>query len=254
MKKLEEFINNKYISLDGIDEEYISNIQNLNGMQITECCGCCGCCCEPCSCGDGCCSNDPYSGPATTISFYSEKDIVEKLKTQPEVMDIYNIRHQFANNRFFFDQIEIGPLIFREQLMLQSGEQLQGDEIIGNLKLKEIINKSELSDVIILIRLDNSIQVFGLKHTGTNGKEGSIKNSLIEISKKLTSLEKIPEVDWAQVLNVSIDNADDVYTFLMTFTLKASSLPVNPTPEDTPQPINIGSNPAPIRSLKSFIK
>lgn len=254
MKKLEEFINNKYqyISLEGIDEDYIPAIENLEGMQITECC-CCGCgdcakCCTAPDCGP---MENPY--PTFSMYFYSEQEIVNKLKTTPEVMDIFNIRGQFASNAYFLDDITIGPLVFTERMMIQSGEIMQGNAVRGNIRLKDIITKSELTDVIVLLRLDNTVQVFGLKHTGSNGKEGSIKSSLIEISKKLTSLEKIPEVDWAQVLNVAIDNADDVYTFLVTFTLKANSLPENPVDPEGPMPINVDKT-SPIRSLKSFIK
>ena len=253
MKKLGEFIDSKYqyISLEGIDEDYISAIENLEGMQITECCCGCDCkCCDPCSCV-GAPVENPY--PTFPMHFYSEQEIVNRLKTTPEVMDIFNIRGQFASNAYLLDDITIGPLVFTERMMIQSGEIMQGNSIRGNIRLKDIINKSELTDVVVLIRLDNTIQVFGLKHTGTNGKEGSIKNSLIEISKRLTSLEKIPEVDWAQVLNVSIDNADDVYTFLVTFTLKENSLPANPVDPEGPMPITMDKD-RPMRSLKSFIK
>ena len=40
--------------------------------------------------------------------------------------------------------------------------------------------------------------------------------------------ERINEINWAQVLDVSIDNADDVYTFLITFTCDSNDIPDNP--------------------------
>lgn len=238
MKNLNDFINNQYISFEGLDEEDIENISNLKGQVIHECCDCCKCC-EPC-CGT-CIGEDPFANDqAFKMYFYSEREIVEKLKTVVTVQDLFNLHSQFSYNRFALRSNENKcPLIFTEKLMLPSGELMQGRSYINNIKLLDIIQKSELSEVVILVRLDNSIQVFGLKYTGTNGKEGSIKNSLIDVSKKLTELERINEINWAQVLDVSIDNADDVYTFLITFTCNGNDIPDNPQEKEAVVPIAI---------------
>lgn len=226
MKKLEKYINEQYVSLKGIDISLIENIKYLDGKEINECC-CCGCdckCCSPC-CGESPCIEDP----AFKMYFYSEKEIVDKLKTTVNVQDLFNLHGQFSYNRFALNPTEaVMPLIFTEKLFLPSGEEMQGRSYINNPKLNELISKAQLNEVIVLVRLDNSVQVFGLMYTGTNGKEGSIKNSLIEVSKKLSDLEKIPEIKWAQVLDVSIDNADDVYTFVVTFTCNSSDIPETP--------------------------
>jgi hypothetical protein len=72
---------------------------------------------------------------------------------------------------------------------------------------------------IVLTREDGSVQLFFIKGTGTNGKEGSIKNSLIEVAELLEDLDEMEEITWSQVLDASIDNADDVYTFVITCTV-----------------------------------
>ena len=242
MKKLDEYINGRYISLSGIDEEYADKLKNLEGKQITECCCGCGCdCCAPCAktCGD---PLDPYNGvedSAFKMYFYSEREIVEKLKTIPTVLDIINLHTQFSCGRFALNPSTMDNyLIFTEQMLLPSGELMQGRSFRDNQKLIEIITRSELYDIVVLVRMDNTIQVFGLQHTGSNGKEGSIKSSLTTMAKKLTTLEKIPEVKWSQILDVSIDNADDVYTFLVTYTIDPNMIPDNPHEEGTPMPIN----------------
>lgn len=237
MKKLDEYINGRFVSLKDIDEEYADKIKNLQGAQINECCGCCDCgcdakCCAPCDI-DAC-------DQAFRQYFYSEREIVEKLKTTVTAQDLFNLHSQFSYNRFALIPPENDmPLIFTEKLMLPSGEQMEGRSYVNNNKLIDLIRKAELNETIVLVRLDNSIQVFGLKYTGTNGKEGSIKNSLIEVAKKLTTLEKIPEIKWAQVLDVSIDNADDVYTFVITFTCNSNDIPENPQDTTGLQPIPV---------------
>ena len=45
MKTLNDFLTYNYISLEGIDEELVKSINNLDGQKINECCDCC---CEPC--------------------------------------------------------------------------------------------------------------------------------------------------------------------------------------------------------------
>ena len=39
MKKLTEYIRNKYVSLKGLDESVVERLSNMEGYEITECCG-----------------------------------------------------------------------------------------------------------------------------------------------------------------------------------------------------------------------
>lgn len=62
-------------------------------------------------------------------------------------------------------------------------------------------------------------QITFIKHTGSNGKECSIKQSLMDIYFLLNDLEREERVEWAQVLDISIDVLDDVYDFAITLIL-----------------------------------
>lgn len=57
-------------------------------------------------------------------------------------------------------------------------------------------------------------------HTGTNGAEGSIKNSLIEVYDVLNQMEKWENVNHVDVADVSIDRPDDLYDFAITLEIK----------------------------------
>ena len=85
-------------------------------------------------------------------------------------------------------------------------------------------NQYQLTYPTILSKMDGTIQLFSIKGTGTNGQEGSIKNSLIEIAELLDNLESYEAITWAQVLDVAIDNIDDIYTFVITCTIDINKL------------------------------
>lgn len=70
----------------------------------------------------------------------------------------------------------------------------------------------------------NEYKVTFMKHCGTNGKENSIKNSLLEIFYLMHQLEQYKAVTWVQVLDINIDNLDDVYDFVITFILDENNL------------------------------
>ncbi len=208
MKKLIEYINNQYISLNGLDKEVIKKLSNLEGYEITECCGCCDDCC-PCGC------DIPYEEPSCTTLDPVTK-YTQIFSSDPKVMDLYNAHGEFSYKCRFNDEYQRSnsePLIFFEP-----------SSTMGNMvmspKLREdilsICRDEELSDPVLLLRGNGDIQLFAIKHMGTNGKECSIKNSLLDAADTLTKLEKRKEIIWAQVLDVAIDNLDDLYTFLFT--------------------------------------
>ena len=236
MKTIQDYINKSYISLNGIDEEYKQLINNLQGQQINECCCCCNCeptCGEPCE-GTRC--NSLYC-------FSSEQEIINKLSTDPTVQDIFNIHRQF-DNRFRFmmgdDCMKIvgEPLYFKSYMvqnsapqdfptskggLLQASKSINSNEKLYNL-IKTIKEMFNCTYPIVMGRDDDEIQVFMIKGGGTNGHECSIKNSLIEVAKMLDKLDKMENITWSQVLNVSIDNLDDVYNFLVTFTINTNTI------------------------------
>ena len=250
MKNLESYMKNLYISLEGIDEDIKDKIKNLEGYEINECCGC-GCCCEdPCSCEPECDKTCGTGLSGSTIipvnqfgRFNSEQEITRELDSQPKVMTLYDIHSQFG--RFtFVDDIKNGhvePLYFgykeyissnniinREngdmpmgQADLEKAEQLYDVATIQNHKIykavKEIVNAFDLKCPIVQTKINGEVQFYGVKQTGTNGKEGSIKSSLEEVAKILGKLDSRSDVKWSQILDVSIDNIDDLYGFVITF-------------------------------------
>lgn len=233
MKQIIDYINKSYISLTGIDETYKKLISNLQGKQINECC-CNTCCdCEPCC-------NSIYQ----LYYFSTEQEIINKLKTDPKVQDIFNIHHQF-DNRFRYmitdeDSLKIvdEPLYFRSNFIQNIAKQdfstsdgkvlLSSKSINNNPKLYELIKsiRSTFNCTYPTVMSDDTgeIQVFIIKGCGTNGQENSIKNSLIEVAKMLDKLDKMEQITWSQVLEVSIDNIDDVYNFLITFTININTI------------------------------
>ena len=104
---------------------------------------------------------------------------------------------------------------------VESYEQLYDVATIQNHKIykvvKEVISTFGLKCPIVQTKINGEVQFYGVKHTGTNGKEGSIKSSLEEVAKILGKLQAKSEIQWAQVLDVSIDNIDDLYGFVITF-------------------------------------
>jgi len=251
MKKLEAFIKNLYVSLNDIDEGLKEKIQNLDGYKINECCGCCdcGCGCE-CPCEPTCC--DPTVKVAQQVvvnqfgRFNSEQEIISILDCSPKVNDLMDIHSQFA--RFLhIPDIKKGyvePLYFGNKnyalsncstgVLRQNGdmptkeadpesvEQLYDVATYQNKKIynavNDIVSTFDFKCPVIETKINGEVQVYAVKHTGSNGKEGNIKTSLEEIAKILGKLESKPAIQWAQVLDVSIDNIDDLYAFVITFT------------------------------------
>jgi len=214
--------NKKYVSLKGLDKNISEHLENLSGKEINECCGCgCDCkCCEPC---DG----------TSFIYFHSEYEVRDRLKYNVKVQDLFNINRQFLNRQYLFGGATpadvLIPLYFKEPQMTipkVPGSLVQASEQTGteyNTKLYEFINKLlkdyKLTYPIVLTNSDGGVQLFFVKGTGSNGKECSIKSSLIEVAELLADLDEMKEITWSQVLDASIDNLDDIYTFVITCTI-----------------------------------
>jgi hypothetical protein len=62
----------------------------------------------------------------------------------------------------------------------------------------------------------NDARISLVYHTGTNGAEGSIKNSLLEVYNFLNDVEQMENVKRVDVADISIDRPDDVYAFAIT--------------------------------------
>lgn len=211
-------IDKNIVSLIDIDESIVDKLKNIDGCKINKCCGCCmsepSCCGTICSSDLGC--NDQLNW------FCSEQDIVNILKTNITVQDMLNIDTQFNKFRFVSGPEDLNILYFKESTNIEVMQQFNVEftNYSSNKPLYDFINNIcetyKLLYPICLTRLDGKIQLFFVKFTGSNGKEGSIKSSLTQIAKMLGDLEKNENITWSQVLDVSIDNADDVYSFVIT--------------------------------------
>ena len=220
--------NKKYVSLKGLDKNISEQLQNLSGKEINECCGCDCKCCEP-TCVD-----------STFIYFHSEYEVIDRLKYNVKVQDLFNINRQFLNKQFMFGGTTpadvLVPLYFKEPQIsipqIPSGlvqtSIKQGTEF--NTELYSFINallkEYKMTYPVVLTKGDGSVQLFFIKGTGTNGKECSIKSSLIEVAELLEDLDSMEEITWSQVLDASIDNLDDVYTFVVTCTIDINKFEV----------------------------
>lgn len=222
MKKLADYINNQYISLSGLDKEVIEKLSNLDGQIINECdCGCC--CCDPCTnCGcdvpcecpgttDTCIA--PGSAPAPVDPIASVKS---KFYGQPKVYDLLDTHTLLDYKCRFMSEYQRAlsePVLFYDYIGYQynTSEKLRDDVL-------SLCKDFDLLWPVLMVKGDGTIQLFAAKKFGSNGEECSIKSSLIEAANILTQLEKRKEVEWAQILDVSIDNLDDLYDFLFTVT------------------------------------
>lgn len=223
MKKLAEYINNRYISLDGLDTEIAEKLSNLDGYAINECdCGCCcgepGCCPEPYGC------DCPCEVPSDVTSIANPTPVVQdpitqaksQLYTQPKVYNLLDIHTLLDYKYRFMSEYRRAlsePVLFYDYFGVQynDSDKLREDVL-------SICKDFEFLWPVVLIKGDGIIQLYAAKKFGSNGLEGSIKSSLVSAADILTKLEKRKEVEWSQVLDVSIDNLDDLYDFLFTVT------------------------------------
>ena len=239
MKKFTETfkIENK-VSLEGLDQQVQERLKDIEGQVIDECCCGCGCgcggsdlkCCEPINCAP--CSQDEQ---CFSLTYYTESQILKKLETDVTVQDLYSIRTQFNLGQPYrpseVNQIIDGsPLFFVEKgfTNIERGGVMQANRLQDNKAVLNIIKsfskKYGIGDAVVVNYITGGAAVFGIKHTGTNGEEGSIKNSLLEIYNTLNSLQEMPEVSNASVCHVSIDACDDVYAFLFRIALDRNFL------------------------------
>ena len=234
MKKLSE-ITKPILNLSELDKNIVERFKDLVGKEINECC--CDCCCgEPkcCStelCGEPCCKSCECS--SFNILYYGEQAIVQKLIGCLKAKDIYDIFNQFTMCQFRSKEacevLTNSPLFFSEMCTstCQSSETASILTNSRNLKdskefnkyVKDICKRFGVTNPIVLSTMDNETSIFCIKNTGTNGKEGSIKNSFLQMYDMMNSMEEQDEITHVNCLDVSIDSLDDVYSFVVRINL-----------------------------------
>lgn len=233
MKKFTETYKDNKINLNGLEDHIQERLSNLDGQFIDECC-CSGSCCgsEIKCCDDTCCQNCSKYSELTLCTFYNYGEIISKLtSTSITVIDLIKIREQFIRTRNIYtgisEMLSSSPVYLTEVMKSYDLYNRQYDLLHGanfaktasNIDLYEFIQHMRktysLQNPVVLTMLDGSIRVYMIKYTGSNGKDGSIKNSLVEIAETLDQIDDDEDVKRAQCLNVSIDDCDDTYAFLI---------------------------------------
>lgn len=100
-------------------------------------------------------------------------------------------------------------------------------EVINRLPSKFTIEKEqELLPKGVNIKIHKySINcAVSLFSNGTNGAEGCIINSMEDVLNVLKNLRKYKGVNWSQLLEVGIDNADDLYWWYVTFSIDTTAI------------------------------
>ena len=107
-----------------------------------------------------------------------------------------------------YDKIRIG---YKVEDNVPTSYEIQNKMIELDDKIRE-----KLSRYILHSEENNHFFVSFIYHTGSNGAEGSIKNSLLEVYEILNDIETWGHVKHVLVEDISIDVLDDVYDFLIT--------------------------------------
>ena len=104
-----------------------------------------------------------------------------------------------------------------------TGKPLQ-DNVLGYIEDIILNIKDRYETFAVVPRGKSKLQVYMTISNGTNGAEGCIINSMEDVLNVLKNLRKYKGVNWSQLLEVGIDNADDLYWWYVTFTLDTAAL------------------------------
>lgn len=104
-----------------------------------------------------------------------------------------------------------------------TGEPLQAN-VLEHIEDIILNIKDHYERFAVVPRGKSKLQVYMTISNGTNGAEGCIINSMEDVLNVLKNLRKYKGVNWSQLLEVGIDNADDLYWWYVTFTLDTIAL------------------------------
>jgi len=227
-------INNKLtdniITLENLEDNIKNKLSNIDGYKINECCCDCGCCGEEKKCCDlnTTVLSTPGSGmpPYENLSFYcNECEIVNILKTGAVVQTMYNLHKQFGNKFKYLGESPKDtrePLYFKEYLPDQYMDLINGsyDRLNNNKKLydfiKDICSNNIIGYPVVLDRIDKKIQIFFVASTGSKNNEFNVKNALETMVDLLNDFEDYDEIEWSQIIDISLDIKNDWYSFVIS--------------------------------------
>lgn len=236
MKRLVDYISYdkpNIISLNSFDYDIQEKLKNLDGKKINECC-CATCCDKSKALADcGCCP----SCSNQMIYFYYESDIIQMLNNNATVQNILNLQKQFGNKFRYNGETPAANsivLYFTENndytdnngglnKLSPDYRNAQNDPTLYEL-IQTLLKKYKLGYPVVLSKQDNTANIYFIRYTGTNGKEGSIKSSLLQMYNLLNSLDNEDEINWSQILDVSIDSVDDLYSFVILCSINLNDI------------------------------
>lgn len=101
-----------------------------------------------------------------------------------------------------------------------TGKSLQ-DNVLGYIEDIILNIKDHYETFAVIPRGKSKLQVY---MTISNGAEGCIINSMEDVLNVLKNLRKYKGVNWSQLLEVGIDNADDLYWWYVTFSIDTTAI------------------------------
>ena len=104
-----------------------------------------------------------------------------------------------------------------------TGKSLQ-DNVLGYIEDIILNIKDRYERFAVVPRGKSKLQVYMTISNGTNGAEGCIINSMEDVLNVLKNLRKYKGVNWSQLLEVGIDNADDLYWWYVTFSIDTTAI------------------------------
>lgn len=104
-----------------------------------------------------------------------------------------------------------------------TGKSLQ-DNVLGYIEDIILNIKDRYETFAVIPRGESKLQVYMTISNGTNGAEGCIINSMEDVLNVLKNLRKYKGVNWSQLLEVGIDNADDLYWWYVTFSIDTTAV------------------------------
>ena len=102
--------------------------------------------------------------------------------------------------------------------------------LVGKLLENNLITEKQADQIICAIFNDNCLGEYGEGdvhqdvETMANEAEGCIINSMEDVLNVLKNLRKYKGVNWSQLLEVGIDNADDLYWWYVTFSIDTTAV------------------------------
>lgn len=106
--------------------------------------------------------------------------------------------------------------IFNDNDRLNEIRELNPDYDISMHKLNVCVGDSQYR-LVYCIYVEH-------KESGISGAEGCIINSMEDVLNVLKNLRKYKGVNWSQLLEVGIDNADDLYWWYVTFSIDTTAV------------------------------